>query len=213
LISSYWLKKLIVIPEYNYILYYLVYNIQNNKHILFAIWLSKVPESGITLNLSTLNKKFGLNYKTARDFCFCFLKPLRQNLDKYNSISFNYRNEQNGTIFLLPYLTKTIMDKNIEVKTRKDLNDTYRLEYFRKRFNVDKQEMIQFSYQYKTIPKTKQLIEDAYKEFIRRTRKKNEKSTIYTGKEFLKQLQNIIIEIYQQTKTGQMFPNGYPTVI
>lgn len=31
--------------------------------------------------------------------------------------------------------------------------------------------MIQFSYQYKTIPKTKQLIEDAYKEFIRRTRK------------------------------------------
>jgi hypothetical protein len=68
LISSYWLKKLIVIPEYNYILYNLVYNIQNNKHILFAIWLSKVPESGITLNLSTLNKKFGLNYKTARDF-------------------------------------------------------------------------------------------------------------------------------------------------
>ncbi|MEN5308909.1 hypothetical protein ABE425_15450 [Chryseobacterium cucumeris] len=37
LISSYWLKKLMIIPEYNYILYNLVYNIRNNKHIIFAI--------------------------------------------------------------------------------------------------------------------------------------------------------------------------------
>ena len=212
LISSYWLKKLIVIPEYNYILYNLVYNIQNNKHILFAIWLSKIPETGITLKLETLNQKFGLNYKTSNDFCKLFLRPLRNNLDKFNSLSFNYKN-QNGNVMILPYLTKNITDKNIEVNTRKDLNDTYRLEYFRKRFSVDKQEMIHFSYQYRTIPKTKQLIEDAYKEFIKRNRKKREKSTIYSGKEFLKELQNIIIEIYHQTKTGQIYPNGYPTII
>ena len=37
LISSYWLKRLMIIPEYNYILYNLVYNIRNNKHIIFAI--------------------------------------------------------------------------------------------------------------------------------------------------------------------------------
>lgn len=53
LISSYWLKKLIVIPEYNYVLFNLVYNIKNNKHILFAIWLLKIPENGTMLKLST----------------------------------------------------------------------------------------------------------------------------------------------------------------
>ena len=73
LVSSYWLKKLLVIPEYNYILYNLVYNVRNNKHIIFAIWLSKLPENGTVLKLSTLNKKFGLNYKTTKDFCFKFL--------------------------------------------------------------------------------------------------------------------------------------------
>jgi hypothetical protein len=72
LISSYWLKKLLVIPEYNYVLYNLVYNIRNNKHIIFAIWLSKIPESGTVLKLATFNKKFGLNYKSAKDFCLNF---------------------------------------------------------------------------------------------------------------------------------------------
>lgn len=212
LISSYWLKKLIVIPEYNYILYNLVYNIQNNKHVLFAIWLSKIPEAGISLKLQTLNQKFGLNYKTSNDFCKRFLKPIRQNLDKYNSLSFNYKN-LNESIFILPYLTKTLSAENIADKTRESLEDNYRLTYFRKRYNLEKQEMINFSYQYKTIPKTKQMIETAYSEFIKRTRKKKENSRSYIGIEFLKEIQNIIIELYHQTKTGQVLPNGYPVII
>lgn len=212
LISSYWLKKLIVIPEYNYILYNLVYNIQNNKHILFAIWLSKIPEVGITLKLQTLNQKFGLKYKTSNDFCKRFLKPIRQNLDMYNSLSFNYKN-LNESIFILPYLTKTLSSENISDKTRECLKDNYRLTYFRKRYNLEKQEMINFSYQYKTIPKTKEMIEAAYSEFIKRTRKKKENSTSYIGIVFLKEIQNIIIELYHQTKTGQVLPKGYPVII
>jgi len=57
LISSYWLKKLIVIPEYNPTLYNLVYNIRNNKHVIFAIWLAKIPYEGTTLKLETFNEK------------------------------------------------------------------------------------------------------------------------------------------------------------
>lgn len=212
LISSFWLKKLVVIPEYNYILYNLVYNIKNNKHVLFAIWLTKIPYSGISLKLSTLNIKFGLNYKTSNDLCKLFLKPLRINLDKYNSLSFNYKNEK-GNIIIIPYLTKTIIDKDIQQETKKLLECTYRLNYFRKRFNINSQEMINFSYQYKTNPKTKELIEKAYKKFISETRKRNEKSTIYEGQDFLKQIQNIIIGLYQQTKTGKIIPNGYPLII
>ena len=88
LISSYWLKKLLVIPEYNYVLYHLVYNIRNNKHIIFAIWLSKIPELGTMLKLTSFNKKFGFNYKNAKDFCLNFLTPIKINLDKHNSFSF-----------------------------------------------------------------------------------------------------------------------------
>jgi hypothetical protein len=79
-----------IIPEYNYILYNLVYNIRNNKHIIFAIWLSKLPEGGTMMKLSSLNKKFGLNYKSANDFCFKFLKTAKINFNKYNNLSFNY---------------------------------------------------------------------------------------------------------------------------
>jgi hypothetical protein len=109
LVSSYWLKKLLVIPEYNYILYNLVYNVRNNKHIIFAIWLSKIPESGTVLKLSTLNKKFGLNYKTANDFCFKFLKLARISLDIHNSLSFNYQ-YKGDSIFIFPYKAKITSD-------------------------------------------------------------------------------------------------------
>ena len=98
LVSSYWLKKLLVIPEYNYVLYNLVYNVRNNKHIIFAIWLSKLPKNGTVLKLSTLNKKFGLNYKTTKDFCFKFLKPVRISLNTFNTLSFNYT-YQKDTIY------------------------------------------------------------------------------------------------------------------
>jgi hypothetical protein len=212
LISSYWLKKLIVIPEYNYVLYNLVYNIRNNKHIIFAIWLSKLPENGTILKLSTLNKKFGLNYKSANDFCKLFLKPLRRNLDQYNNLSFNYKN-QNGDIMIIPYPTKMGIDNGIQPETKESLEHTERLSYFRKRFNLDPQQMIQFSYQYRKIPATKELIESAYREFIGRTRLRKEKSTQYKGREFLQQIQDIIIEFYQQTKAGKLFPNGYPVII
>ena len=212
LISSYWLKKLVIIPEYNYILYNLVYNITNNKHILFAIWLAKIPDTGIALKLSTLNEKFGLNYKSANDLCKLFLKPLRTNLDRYNSLSFNYKNE-NGNILIAPYLTKNIIDKDLQQKTRELLKCAYRLNYFKKRFKIDDLQMTNFSYQYKTFPKTKELIENAYKIFISETRKRNEKSTSYEGTEFLKQMQRLIIELYQNTKAGKILPNGYPIII
>ena len=105
LVSSYWLKKLLVIPEYNYVLYNLVYNVRNNKHIIFAIWLSKLPENGTVLKLSTLNKKFGLNYRTTKDFCFKFLKPARISLNTFNTLSFNYTYNKDS-ISIIPFLTK-----------------------------------------------------------------------------------------------------------
>ncbi len=223
LVSSYWLKKLLVIPEYNYVLYHLVYNIRNNKHIIFAIWLSKLPENGTVLKLSTLNKKFGLNYKTANDFCFKFLKPARLSLSKYNNQSFTYKYKRD-LIFILPYEIKMITDnatsenpqkvsKSNEAYLKQERKITERLSYFRKRYGLQENEMTQFFHQYRNIPQTRALIEKAFKEFIRNNRLQGIKSTIFQGKDFLNEIQRLIIQIYQCTKMGELFPNGYPMIV
>lgn len=223
LISSYWLKKLMVIPEYNYVLYNLVYNIRNNKHIIFAIWLSKIPDNGTVLKLSTLNKKFGLNYQTAKDFCFKFLKPARSSLNTFNTLSFNYKYNRDS-IFIIPHLTKRRGDdhlsenSNEELKSKNEYPDerqkiTRRLIYFRKRYGLQKSEMIQFSHQYRHIPQIRILIERAFEEFIRTTRLQGIKSTEFQGTAFLHKIQQHIIQIYRNTKMGELLPNGYPIIM
>lgn len=212
LISSYWLKKLMIIPEYNYVLYNLVYNIRNNKHIIFAIWLSKIPENGTSLKLSTLNKKFGLNYKNSNDFCFKFLKPLKFSLDNFNNISFNY-NYKKDMIFINPHLNKIISEVNFSIKKNEKTSNTKRLRYFKTRYNLTDRDMIRFSYQYRTIYQTRELIEKAFSKFIKTTRLKGFKSTNYQGKMFLNEVQQTIIEIYRNTKIGKLSPNGYPVII
>lgn len=224
LVSSYWLKKLLVIPEYNYVLYNLVYNVRNNKHIIFAIWLSKLPENGTVLKLSTLNKKFGLNYKTTKDFCFKFLKPARISLNTFNTLSFNYTYNKDS-VFIIPFLAKMIIEDKSVVNTREhslksnivhlDQSEkiTRRLIYFKKRYGLQENEMLQFSHQYKNIPQTRALIEKAFKEFIRINRLKKTKSTAFQGKDFLNEIQRLIIQIYQSTKMGELLPNGYPIIV
>lgn len=223
LVSSYWLKKLLVIPEYNYVLYNLVYNVRNNKHIIFAIWLSKIPENGTVLKLSTLNKKFGLNYRTTKDFCFKFLKPARMSLNTFNTLSFNYTYNKDS-ICIIPFLVKTILEDNSFTNTKKslELNEvhfaqseriTRRLIYFKKRYGLQENEMIQFSHQYKNFSQTRALIEKAFKEFIRINRLEKTKSTAFQGKDFLTEMQGLIIQIYQSTKMGELLPNGYPIIV
>lgn len=214
LISSYWLRKLMVIPEYNYVLYNLVYNIRSNKHIIFAIWLSKLPENGTALKLATVNRKFGLGYKTANDFCFKFLKPARSSLDQYNNLSFNYR-YKGDLIYITPYQTRMVSgpDPDLSVSNSERVDITRRLRYLRKRYGLQEQEMIQFSYQYRNIAQTRELIEKAFQEFIRLNRLKGTRSTEYQGKGFLIEIQEIIIMLYRKTKVGTLLPNGYPVVI
>lgn len=212
LISSYWLKKLMVIPEYNYILFNLVYNIRNNKHIIFAIWLSKIPATGTTLKLQTFNKKFGLNYKSANDFCFKFLKPARINFDRYNNLSFNFKCSRD-LISIYPYDT-------IKIETVKNLSEqnnqvdiTRRLNYFKNRYRLQEDQVVQFEYQYRNISQTRELIEKSFREFIRINRMKGRPSTNFTGKAFLNEIQILIKDFYGNTKIGQLLPNGYPVII
>lgn len=212
LISSYWLKKLLVIPEYNYVLYKLVYNIRNNKHIIFAIWLSKLPETGTSLKLETLNGKFGLHYKSANDFCFKFLKPAKASLDQFNTLSFRYH-YRGDTIDIQPvHLSENLENKTAEQKENSN-RIIRRLRYFKNRYHLTDREVTQLSYQYIHIIQTRELIEKAFKRFIRDNRLQKIRSTEYTGINFLKKLQEYLILIYQETKMGELLPNGYPVII
>ena len=221
LISSYWLKKLLVIPKYNYVLYHLVYNIRNNKHIIFAIWLSKIPESGTMLKLSSFNKKFGLNYKNTKDFCFKFLKPIKINLDKYNSFSFQYRYERDS-IFVVPISIKGFPHTSEEAKKlleskQENFNQSHkisrRLLYFKKRYGLEETDTVQFYHQYENIPQTRELIEKAFKEFIKNCRMKKIASTEFQGKRFLIEIQEHIKQLYRNTKMGELLPNGHPMIV
>lgn len=212
LISSYWLKKLMVIPEYNYILYNLVYNIRNNKHIIFAIWLSKVPENGTVIKLSTMNKKFGLNYKTANDFCFKFLKPAQFNFDKFSDISFKYR-YKGENIFIDPVRNQNSADLQLKENLSDTTTVTRRLRYFSKRYGLEKREMEKFAYIYRSFPQTRELIERAFVEFIRINRLRGTKSTDIQGMDFLGRLQELIIQLYRESRTGKILPDGYPSIL
>lgn len=212
LISSYWLKRLIIIPEYNYILYNLVYNIRNNKHILFAIWLAKIPEKGTAMKLSTFNSKFGLNYKTANDFCFKFLKQVRLSLNKFNNVSFNYRYKKD-LITISPFFTQSIPEAHLITEKTEKSTITRRLNYFKKRYALRENEMVRFSYQYRNISQIRELIEKSFAELIRSCRLRGIKSTEFKGMKFLNAIQEYIILFYRKTKMGELLPDGYPVII
>lgn len=212
LISSYWLKKLLVIPEYNYVLFNLVYNIRNNKHIIFAIWLSKIPATGTSVKLSTLNKKFGLNYKTANDFCFKFLKPVRVNLNKYNTLTFNFKYNKN-LISIYPYDSIKMTASELNDRQQDNVRIKRRLRYFKTRYGLNEKEMMQFFYHYENISQTREFIEKAFKQFVKNCRIVNKKSTDLQGHAFLQEIQTLIKVNYASTKMGELFPNGFPVII
>lgn len=73
--------------------------------------------------------------------------------------------------------------------------------------------MLQFSHQYRNIPQIRELIENAFKEFVRICRFKKIKSTDFQGKLFLNEIQELIIKFYRETKMGEFLPNAYPMII
>lgn len=208
LISSYWLKKLIVIPEYNRVLFNLVYNIKNNKYVVFAIWLNRIPNEGTIVNLQTLNNRFGLNYSNAGDFCSKFLRPLRLILDRVNDLSFNYSFKMDK-ITILPY-RKEVKFKNLSMETKITTKSAYRLNYFRKRFKLsnDAFQKLKEAYEHSSV-----LIEEAYHEFVNDKRKAKVPSTLFSGRAFLQELQFFVVKQYRESKCGEIYPDAYPRIL
>ncbi|KFF73655.1 hypothetical protein HX13_19810 [Chryseobacterium sp. P1-3] len=106
-----------------------------------------------------------------------------------------------------------VSDTDMSEHTAEKSKIAKRLYYFQKRYGLGQREMLQFSYQYKTIPQTRGLIEKAFDEFIRINRLEGIKSTNYQGTAFLNKIQELIIQFYRETKMGEILPNGYPVIL
>ncbi|WP_314278307.1 hypothetical protein [Capnocytophaga sputigena] len=198
-ISSYWLKRLLQIDNYNKTLYNLVYNVRSNKHILFSFWLSKIPMEGTQIKLDTLKKLFGVNYPKAstKDVCARFLKPIRENLDKYSDKSFNY-NYFGDLITIKPYKTQYVEAKatNSE-ETKEEIKKNYKLQYFKDRHQLNDEHLKKIKY-YEKDKISMEIIYKAYEFFVDECRKNKTKTTSYIGYDFLIELQKYIPIAYEK---------------
>lgn len=73
--------------------------------------------------------------------------------------------------------------------------------------------MQQFSFQYRNLIQTRNLIEKSYSYFIKSNRIKKRKSDNIKGKYFLTEIQQIMIELYRTTRMGKILPDGYPVIL
>lgn len=207
LVSSYWLKKIIVMSDYNYVLFNLVFKIKNNKHILFVIWLNQIPEIfGTTVFLENLNKRFGLNYANSGDFCSKFLRPLRVILDQMSNLSFHYNFKANKITIVPVEKDLKILNPTSDTST----NTSYRVNYLKNRFQIEESDFNIFK---ETYSHSTSLIEKSYSDFVKAKRLEKMPTTFYSGRKFLQELQHYIIENYRESKAFKILPNGYPKIL
>lgn len=216
LISQYWFRKIIVMSEYNTVLYKLAYNLKNSKPVLFALWLNRIPdknlpEKGLPILLSTFNKKINLNYSTAGDFCTKFLYQVKKNLDRTPWISFTYSFTKNK-IYIKPKRSQKTKSENLIYDMQIVSNVKYRLVYFQRRFDILDTSFEKFTREYTLFPIHRKLIETSYKQFIKNCRKLKLSSTSFKDKFFLEEIQSIMINEYLKTPTGKKIPNGIPVI-
>ncbi|MFY7814942.1 MAG: hypothetical protein ACOVRK_07080, partial [Chryseobacterium taeanense] len=122
----------------------------------------------------------------------------------------HYRSD---SIYIQPVrLSESIENKESHSQTH-SRQVTRRLRYFKNRYHLTNEQMTQISYQYINIIQTRELIERAFKRFIRDNRLKGIRSTEYTGLHFLQKLQEYLILVYRETKMGELLPNGYPVIV
>lgn len=205
LISSYWVKRVIQIDNYNKTLYKLVYNVRSNKHILFYFWLSKLPMDGTQVKVSTINNYFDVNYTNARDMCRDFLKPIRENLNKYSHKSFNY-NYLGEIITIKPYLTQEIEAEATNDKvTKEDIKKDYKMRYLKDRHQLTEEELnkIKSIIEADKREKTLVLFSEAYEDFVADCRKNKERATDYIGNKFLIKYQEYIDKKYSNTREAR----------
>ncbi len=213
LISSYWLQKILLIDSYTAVLLQTAFKISSAKEILFLLWLSNVNrEKGTKISLELLNQRFNLNYKTTKSICDQFLRPLRNKLDKYSLLSFNFSRKEN-IIQIMPYSNGN-PDLPLDDKTKEKVKTLYKLSYFKKRHALEGISFEKFKIVYNQNNTNNKLeITKAYELLKEKCKIRKWAITLYQGEVFLKELQECIKENYSRSEMGKRIPNGHIIII
>ena len=142
---------------------------------------------GTQVKVSTINNYFDVNYTNARDMCRDFLKPIRENLNKYSHKSFNY-NYLGEIITIKPYLTREIEAEATNDKvTKEEIKKDYKMRYLKDRHQLTEEELkkIKSIIEIDKREKTLVLFSEAYEDFVADCRKNKERATDYIGNKFL----------------------------
>lgn len=217
LISSYWAEKIITQNEYNPIVFKFLFNLKDNKQILFILTILEINlEKGTSIDFQTLNKTYLLNYISASKLCEGFLFPIKNLLDtcsytldeKYLHRSFNYSlNKTNPNLIdLMPYNLST--KELLEVAPASSFNKLtfrYKISYLKKRHKLDNSQIEIIKTFIKPICNPlndKEFIvnpnydyfDNTYKLFVEDCKKENIKSNSFGGKVFLDKIQGYLID-------------------
>jgi len=214
LINSYWYENLLKLEPFNDVLYQIVYKINNNKHILFLFWLISLHETGTRIKFSTLQNKFGYNFKTNYEFERSFLHKVKLNLDKHSNISFNYQ-YKNDLYSIVKYLTTESSIKkeyhySITEKTYDKIKINRLLKYYKERHNISEINLILLK---SCLKNDTELIVESYKSLKHSIHEEGKKMTDLIDIVFLKKLQEQIVLNYSNSKKGKFYPEAYPKVI
>ena len=189
LVSSYWLEKLIELNEFNSMLYSTLVSFKEPKHVLFYLWIERLNEAGTTVKYKTINKTYNLNYKSARELYINFILPFRKKLNKISSMSFGAGIKGDNITFKKTPLVQT---DNLEEKTISNLMVRQKTRYFKERHKLNDTCLVPLTL-YLRSPNNFQIINDAYKIFIKNCRGKKIKASDITGEKFKNDFESILL--------------------
>ncbi|PQL90933.1 hypothetical protein [Apibacter sp. wkB309] len=210
LISSYWLQQLLDLDlNYNKSLYNIVFKLSSTKQVQFYLWLMTV-KTYTACYIDSLNERFKLNYKSNRDICNHFLKPIKNKLDKISITSFNYSYKGNSKIEIIIYNTK-LQEIELDDSTNDKILKIYKLSYIKKRHRLNDTDILPLkNIFYNDRKNDLQLVYIGYDMMVINCRKNKIKMTSYVGQVFLNHLQKYVEEAYLNTTTGKKYPKLYP---
>lgn len=216
LVSSYWLQKMLDLANkgYNNFLAGIINETNSSKNIFTAIWLTHRAVDSERLTVRYLNETFGVNCKTARDFCNKFLKLRKSFLDKNALTSFNYKADGAGHVIIERYKNKTLNQEGLITpeSTNEQQIKTYIASYYKKRHKLTDEQHALIKRELKNRPENKELLTEAYNRLVTFTKLgcngEYKLMTDYVGVKFILHFQQFINALCQEKGIPkELYPN------
>ncbi|MFK7102284.1 hypothetical protein V3471_15040 [Flavobacterium oreochromis] len=182
LISSYWMEKLLLMNEYNDVLYSIIDNLKDPKQLHFYLWILSLKEEGTRVRMNMLVERFKLNYISYNSLYKDFLYPLRKKFNKISNVSFNCNYDGNLISISKQYLVPNIED--FSSNTVNKLTVKQKSHYLKLRHKLTDNDFLELK---KSLSNriVFEKITIAYKDFVKDCRKNKIKSDTITGEQFM----------------------------